>query len=249
MQSPAQFRAPPPPALGSARYARDYNEVKSLGARFGSMRTAAQTETANFHTDNALALWNRGLRTLADAQVHAIADSARLFALANLSVADSLLAVWDTKYHYVTWRPVTAIREGDTDGNARTAGDASWEPLFNTPNYPDHSSGMNGISGAMTKTMQLFFRTDRMAFSLTSKSPLPLQKTRYFARFSDAAQELVDVRVWQGIHFRFADTAARTQGRSVAKWAFKHFLQPVHRGNGDDQDDDDDGDEDEDDDD
>jgi hypothetical protein len=227
LNCPAQFRAAPPPALKSARYRRHYNEVKALGSFFNSARTPEQTDLGYFYADNFVLLWNRALRTIADTHVHNIGDSARLFALAYLAAADAAITAWESKYYYVLWRPVTAIQEGDNDGNSRTAGDPDWQPLINNPNYPDYTSGANNLTGAMTRILSLFFGTDKFTFSLTSNFPLAVQKTRTYERFSDAAQDVVDVRVYQGIHFRFADAAARRQGRQVANWAFKHFLQPV----------------------
>jgi hypothetical protein len=227
LTSPARFRAEPPPALTSARYAKDYAEVKALGALSGGARTPEQTDIAYFYSDNFFTQWNRALRAIAEKNVHKVGDTARLFALANLATADALISSWDSKRHYVFWRPITAIREGDNDGNAATAGDPTWQPLINTPNYPDYTSGANNLSGAMTRTLQLFFGTDKMYFEVTSLAPLAVKKTRAYRRFSDAAQDVVDARIYLGIHFRFADTAARTQGSRVAEWAFKHYLLPL----------------------
>jgi hypothetical protein len=244
LTSPSQFRPGPPPALTSGRYTRAYNEVKQLGAFSGSTRTPDQTDFAYFWAANYLVLWSQGLRDIATAHVHSIGDSARLFALVNLAVADAAITAWDTKKHYVFWRPVTAIQEGDSDGNPRTEGDLAWQPLTNTPNYPDYTSGANNVTGAVTRMLALFFGTDEMTFSVTTTNPLAVQKTRTYNRFSDAAGDVVVARIYEGIHFRFADTTARRQGRQVAKWAFRHFLRPVHDHNndnddGDDQDDDD----------
>jgi hypothetical protein len=238
----ARFRADPPPALSSERYRLDYDEVKALGAFASTTRSPEQTDVAYFWSENFLAQWNRAVRAIASQQVHNIGDSARLFALANLSVADAVISAWDSKRYYFLWRPLTAIREGDNDGNPNTVGDPTWKPLINNPNYPDYTSGANNVTGAMTRTLALFFGTEKMAFNVTSLAPLAVQKTRTYKRFSDAAQEVVDARIYLGIHFRFADTAARTQGRRVAKWVFDHFLLPVddeHRGRKDDHDDDD----------
>ncbi len=239
LKSSTQFRAVKPPRLNSAHYAHDYDEVKALGARFNSARTAEQTDIAYFYAGNFFAMWNQGLRAIAEQQVHNIGDSARLFALANLATADAVITSWDSKLHFNFWRPLTAIREGDNDGNRHTAGDSTWEPLINTPNYPDYTSGANNVTGAVTRSLELFFGTDEMTFSLTSAVPQAVQKTRTYTRFSDAAEDVVDARVLLGIHFRFADTAARKQGRQVAKWAFKHFLRPVddHDAHDDDNDD------------
>src|SRR5689334_1841110 len=227
LTSPTRFRAAPPPALTSARYARDYDEVKAVGAFANSSRTAEQTDLAYFYTDNFPAQWNRVLRGIANRYLHRTGDTARLLALANLATADALISSWDSKRHYVFWRPVTAIHEGDADGNPATAGDAAWQPLINTPNYPDYTSGANNVTGAMTRTLQLYFDTDRVAFDVESRAPQAIQKTRRYYRFSDAAEDVVDARILLGIHFRFADLAARAQGRKVADWTFNHCLLPL----------------------
>ena len=145
----------------------------------------------------------------------------------NLAIADSLITSWDSKVTYVIWRPVTAIRLGESDGNPGTEGDPTWQPLINNPNYPDYTSGANNVTGAATRTLALFFGTDKMTFEVSSLAPLAVQKTRTYKRFSDAAKDVVDARIYLGIHFRFADTAARKQGERVAEWAFKHFLLPL----------------------
>ena len=229
----ARFRAAPPPAMTSERYRREYNEVKAFGALTSTalttlIRTPQQTDVAYFWSENFLAQWNRALRAIAGQHINKIGDSARLFALANLAVADAVITAWDSKRFYFFWRPLTAIREGASDGNPNTAADPDWQSLINNPNYPDYTSGANNVTGAMTKTLELFFGKDRMTFVVTSLAPQVVQKTRTYQRFSDAAQEVVDARVLLGIHFRFADEAARAQGRSVAEWTFNHYLLPLH---------------------
>jgi len=227
LTGPARFRAPPPPDLTSDVYASDYNEVKAKGALTSSTRTAEQTDIAYFWTDNFAVQWNRAIREIALKRVPHIGDRARLFALANLAGADALITAWDSKKHYFFWRPVTAIRNGELDGNPDTAGDGEWQSLVNNPNYPDYTSGANNITGAMSRTLALFFGTDQMTFQLTSLAPLAVKKTRTYARFSAAAQQCVNARVYLGIHFRFADTAARKQGEKVAEFVHDHFLLPV----------------------
>lgn len=237
---PSQFRAAPPPALTSRQYARNYNEVKALGALNNSSRTPEQTDLAQFWAANYTVLWNQVLRNIAGAHVDNIAESARLFALADLAIADAIITAWNSKSYYVFWRPITAIREGDNDGNPRTVGDSTWLPLINTPNYPDHTSGANNITSAVTHILALFFGTDHMTFSVTTTNLGPtIEDTRTYSRFSDAAQEVVDARIYEGIHFRFADEAARKQGRQVADWAFTNFLRALDN-DGDDGEDDDD---------
>ncbi len=125
------------------------------------------------------------------------------------------------------WRPYTAIREGDNDGNPRTVGDPNWTPFLATPPYPDHTSGANNITGAVTTLLQLFFDTDEFEFTVSSPNAGLLTNPRSFSRFSDAAQEVVDVRILQGIHFRRADELGRLQGARVEHWAFQKFLRPL----------------------
>ncbi|MBK5260315.1 MAG: vanadium-dependent haloperoxidase [Thermoanaerobaculia bacterium] len=229
VKSTSQFRAKEPPALTSDEYTRDYNEVKAMGAMTGSSRTQEQTEIGYFWSDNTPVQWHRALRGISAAYVDDIGDSARLFALASFAAADAIMTCWDTKLHYNYWRPVTAIQEAAGDGNPNTEPDLNWKPMLNTPNYPDYSSGANNVTAAMTRTMQLFFGTDEMTFTVTSNvQSLPADKrTRTFSRFSDAAMEVVDARIYLGFHFRFADTAAREQGLRVAKWTFTHVLKPI----------------------
>lgn len=130
---------------------------------------------------------------------------------------------------------MTAIPEADADGNPDTHSDRDWKPLLNTPNYPDYTSGANSVTGAMTRAMALFFGTDEMTFTVTSNvaSLPPDKRARTFARFSDAAAEVEDARIYLGFHFRFADSAARESGARVAKWTFTHVLRPVDEGEAD----------------
>jgi hypothetical protein len=227
LTSPARFRPEPPPALTSDRYKRDYNEVKALGSFTSTARSVEQTDLAYFYSGNIPAQWNSALRAIATRYVRKTGDQARLLALANLATADSLISSWDSKVHYIFWRPVTAIVEAANDGNPDTAPDASWQPLINTPPYPDYTSGANNVSGAMTRTLQLFFDTDRMTFEVTSLVPEAKRKTRTYRRFSDAADDMVEARILLGIHFRFADTAGRKQAQRVADWTFNHYLLPL----------------------
>lgn len=232
LTGPARFRADPPPALTSERYRKDYDEVKAIGALDSKVRTAEQTDLAHFYNDNFFNQWNRALRSLATRYSLKTGDSARLFALANMAAADALITCWDSKTYYSIWRPSTAIQYGDMDGNPKTVGDAYWQPLVPNPSYPDYTSGANSLIGAMTRTMELVFGTDRMTWEVTSLNPNVLQKTRVYRRFSDASLDAVEARIYLGIHFRFADVAARTQGRQVANWAVDHFLLPKDRKGG-----------------
>ena len=227
LKSGDQFRAKPIPPLNSPRYAKDYAEVKALGARVNSTRTPAQTQLAYFYAGQPLILLSRTLREIAAAHTQQMGDNARLLALGTIAMADAVVACWESKLHYAFWRPITAIREGDKDGNDQTTGDPTWEPFLNTPNYPDYTSGANNVVGALTRILELFFGTDQMPFTVVSEHPQADPKTRTYQRFSELAADMVEVRIYQGIHFRFADEEARKQGRHVAQWVFGHFLQPI----------------------
>ncbi len=195
---------------------------------------------AHFWNTSYPVLWNQVFRDLAALHVDNIADSARLFALADMSIADAVITAWNTKNYYVVWRPSTAIQEGNNDGNPRTIGDPSWRPLINDPAYPDYSSGANNFTGAATRALTLFFGTDHMTFSATTTNTGPtIQDTRTYHRFSDAAQDVVDARIYEGIHFRFADEVARKQGRQVTNRAFRNFFRPIDRHDDDENDEDD----------
>ena len=223
LKRPSQLRAAPQPALTSDRYTTDYDEVKAFGAFDSTERSPEQTDIGYFYAGNTPAIWNSALRDAASRHLHKIGDSARLFALADVAAADAVITAWDSKRHFNFWRPVTAIQLGDDDTNDETVGDPDWKPLINTPNYPDYTSGANNISGSTTRALQLFFGQDRVTFSSTTGNAFAVKKTRTYERFSDAAADVVNARIYVGIHFRFADLAALSQGRAAAEWAFKHF--------------------------
>jgi hypothetical protein len=227
LKSGDQFRASPPPPLNSNQYTREYNEVKAMGARFNSARTVDQTNLALFWASNYTAHWNQVVRDVAATQNLSIGDNARLQALVNFAMADAAITSWDSKVAYNSWRPLTAIRLGNDDTNPDTVGDPTWEPLINTPNYPDQSSGANNVSGAATRALHLYFGTDHITFTVRTTNPASPVTQRTFQRFSDAAEEVVVARIWEGIHFRFADEDGRKQGRHVAQWVHGHFLKPL----------------------
>jgi hypothetical protein len=148
-----------------------------------------------------------------------------MYALAEASLADTQIACWDTKYFYNFWRPVTAIRAGG--GSPALVADPAWQPLINTPNFPEYTSGHASTSGAVSHVLRLFFGTDELNFQMTTTNPNALQKTRTFTRFSQAEDEVVNARVYVGIHYRNSDTTARAQGLRVANWVFKNYFRPI----------------------
>ena len=151
-----------------------------------SKRDADQTDLAHFWSENFVAQLPRAVRAIVDAHVPDTGDAARLFALTALATADAFITCWESKYHFSFWRPITAIREGENDGNAKTVGDPTWTPLIDTPNYPDYTSGANNITAAYMKMLELFFGTDSFDFIITSNAPLAIDKTREYHSFSQA---------------------------------------------------------------
>jgi hypothetical protein len=244
MTSPSQFRPGPPPAMTSPKYLREYDEVKALGAVGSHPAVAAcpaprNTDMARFWSGNFVIQWNQAARDIAIDRQLSIGDTARLLALANLAGADAGIAVWDSKLHYNFWRPSTAIQLGDTDGNNGTVADAGWTPFIQSnhfpagsqnPPYPDYVSGANGLTGAFTATLQLFFGTDWVPFEVYKATPASVAictNPRVYRRISDAAGEVVEARIYLGIHFRTADVEARRLGARVAFNTFVNALRPV----------------------
>lgn len=223
IDSSSQFRSRGPLALRSRRYAREYAEVKSLGSAVSTTRTADQTLAARYWAEHPTATWSRIFRTIATQQRLSVAESARLFAMLYLTAADALITVWEDKAHRSFWRPITAIREADTDGNAATEPDAAWLPLIPTPPYPEHPSGHTALSGSIVATLQAFFDTDKVAWSDTNNAGL----TRTFTRLSHAIDEVVDARVWSGIHFRTADEQGERLGQQIARWRERRVFRPT----------------------
>jgi PAP2 superfamily len=162
-------------------------------------------------------------RTIAAGRPQSLAVNARLFANLYFAGADALITAWDEKAERVFWRPITAIREADTDGNQATTADPNWLPLIPTPAYPDHPSGLTSLSGAFVATLQASYGTDDVTWSDTNAAGL----TRSFTRFSQAVDETIDARVWSGIHFLRADEHGALIGTQVADWANANFFRPV----------------------
>ena len=210
LNRPSQFRPEPLPPLSSVAYARAYDEVKALGSLTNSTRTPEQFELTQVWALNPVVTFNATVRSIAEANVPDIGDKARLLALVNLAAADALITCWDSKYHYSFWRPETAIREGDNDLNQRTVGDPNWLPFVTTPPYPDYTSGFNNLAGSFTGMLELYFGTDEFEFSILSPTPGLSVNPRPYHRFSEAAQEVVEVRILQAF-----TSGSRTNRRAV----------------------------------
>jgi hypothetical protein len=226
LNAASQFRPESPLRLRSEDWARDYNEVKELGAAVGSARTPEQTDIARFWSDNPPLQWNRAWRALSVAKGLGLADNARYFAMLTSASADALIACWDAKYAYNFWRPVTAIRAGDSDGNPDTAPDETWIGLLITPNHPEYPAAHGCFSGASTETLKYFFGTDEIAFSMDSTVPGVVNPVRTYSRLSDALAEVLDARVYGGMHYRHSTLMGANVGKQVSRFTTRHFFRP-----------------------
>lgn len=234
MHDAAQFRPPAPPALDSAEYARQYNEVRQIGGLHSTKRTSQQTDIAKFWSGDALASWNQIARTVANDRAHDddprndldLWQSARLFAMLDAAMADSLVSGWEAKFQYLNWRPVTAIQQGDSDGNAATSGDADWEPLLATPAHPEYPSTHSILAAASATVLRCSLGTDKVGFNFESDR-LVVAHMRHYDSFSQAAQEVALSRLYAGAHFRLANTRGLEQGREIGRYLCDNFLPSV----------------------
>jgi hypothetical protein len=224
--STSQFWLPGPPPLASDTYARDYNEVKSLGGKVSTVRTEEQTQIARFWFEGPGA-WNTIGRTVLTSRGADARDSARVLALMNLAMADAYISGFKIRYVYDLWRPVTAIREGDNDGNDATVGDPTWDSLQNTPAVSDYPSTQSTFSSAAAVVLASILG-DQQGFRFTSGKPFE-GITRSFTSFSQAARESADSRIYAGIHFRSACEDGFALGRRVGQRVVSIYLQPAKR--------------------
>src|SRR5262245_22775186 len=228
MAVPSQFRLPGPPTLASAPYVRDFEEVKRLGGKTSAARTSEQSEIAQYWYEGSPQGWSRIARAVGAQRGLDRWGNARLLALINAAIADGYIAGADTRYHYNFWRPVTAIRAADADGNDATAADPAWETYLNTPPLPDYPSTHSVAGGAAAAVLARFFGSDEVAFTMTSGPPFA-GITRAFKSFSQASQENADSRVYAGIHFRSACTDGIRLGEQIGRRAFAQYLQSYRK--------------------
>jgi hypothetical protein len=234
----SKFRTAGPNDVGSNAYATEYDEVKTLGAATGSTRTDEQTALATFYIVNPVELFNRTMRTVAvDADLGQM-NQARLFAMLNIAAADASINCWDDKAAYSFWRPVTAIHEGDADGNSVTVGDPEWQPFISTlpgpaagtflptPPYPEHPSGYNCLTASMMYTAKRFFGTNDLSFTVTRIAGTS-ETSREYDSFTSVVDDTIAARIYLGIHFRTADVQAAKLGKQVAGWVDDRFFQPA----------------------
>ena len=227
LTSADQFRPGPPPQLSSALYARDYNETKTLGGAKSTARTAAQSDAVKYWTQSNLPLaWEVAARQMSAAKGLGLADNARLFALLNVGIANTFINDWDAKFTYNFWRPVTAIRNGDMDGNDATERDAGWVSLNDTPMHPEYPSQAAIISGLAVAVLESQFGP-KPAIPFTMVDLFDANLKRPFNNISEMDEEQKNVRVWGGIHFRNSLEVGSDMGKKIAAYLINNSFKPV----------------------
>jgi PAP2 superfamily len=225
IESASQFRADPPPALESGVYAQDYNEVQAVGDANSTQRPADRTDVARVYAFAVPpSLWNSALLQITSTRNDDITDTARTMALMNIAVNDASVSVFDSKYFYTTWRPVTAIPRGDEDGNKWTTSGA-FTPLVATPCFPSYPSAHGTLSGAALKVLEKAY--GRFGHSITVEHPLAPGVVLHYSDLRTMIDDISDARVYGGIHFRFDQDAGERQGEAIAKFVYSNVLQKV----------------------
>ena len=222
----SQFRAYGPPNLTSERFAKDFNETKRLGSATSTERTAAQTEIGRFHTENPATFWSRNLSDFAAAQHLTLTDHARLLAQLYVSLGDASIGCFDSKYHYNFWRPITAIQTSLDDGNPATETDVTWTPLANTPSHPEYPAAHGCIAGAIAETMRRVVG-EHVRVVFTSKVPGTIAHD--FNGPDAIVDEIIDARVYGGMHYRNSVVHGARLGRLTAEWVAEHYFKPVKK--------------------
>ena len=223
LEEGSQFRAPPPPALHTGKYANDYNEVKLVGRIDSPFRPQDRTDVARFYAAaTPIQTWNPAARQVSAAQGKTLSENARIFALLAMAMADGSIAVFDTKYFYNRWRPVTAIWNADLDDNRQTDPDPTWLPLIATPPFPSYSSAHATLSGAARAVLERAFGKHGLAITLTNPQ---LGLVLNYTSWKQITDDIDDARVYGGIHFRFDQEAGAHQGRKVGKYILRNYLR------------------------
>lgn len=222
----SQFRPGPPPPLQGALWARDFNETKGWGGVVSTLRSPGQAETARFWQQLGTPAWNQAARSLAAGHPLPLAEDARLFALLNIGMFDAYLAVFDAKYHYQFWRPVTAIRNGDLDGNDATVRDAAWRPLIETPPHPEYPCAHCAADGAAGVILRAVFGSGELAPFTITYAAMP-GVVRAYRSPRQMQEEIFSARIWGGVHFRTSNDVGEALGTQVGDYVLRTALTPV----------------------
>jgi hypothetical protein len=233
LESSSQFRAPPPPALTSAQYATDFNETKAYGSKGSTVRSTEQTNTGYFWNANVISQLNQTMRDAAVQRRLGLVDTTRLLAMGTMIATDAGLACFDSKYTYQYWRPVSAIRNADIDGNPDTSADSGWTPVLATPNHPEYPSQHGCFTSSVAQVLAAAAGSatiDATIWGATPANPTGLVTTRAFATVQDLLSEIVDARIYLGFHFRNSVVAGENLGTSVAQWELQRYFLPTDDG-------------------
>ena len=226
MERGSQFHPAPPPALSSSEWAADYNEIKEIGGKKSALRTSEQTEIARFWTITGPQSFDPIARQLAAIPGRTLSQNARLFALVEMAVADSYIAVFEAKYSFSFWRPITAIRNGDIHGNTAIARDAGWEPLVDTPLHPEYPCAHCINSGAARAVLESEFGTGPNPLTMTSATvPGVVHK---WATIAEYAEEVSAARIYAGLHYRNSTVVGKAMGKKIGELAAQNYLKPLH---------------------
>jgi hypothetical protein len=226
MERGSQFRPPAPPPLTSPEWARDYNEIKDLGGKKSAIRTAEQSDIARCWIIVGPASWDPVVRQLADSPGRSLIQNARLFALAEMAAADAYIAVFDAKYTYNFWRPITAIRNGDKDGNDATTRVPDWEPLIDTPLHPEYPCAHCITSAAVASVLQAEFHSGSIPV-MSMTSPTAPGFGRKWTTIQEWADEVSEARIYGGIHYRNSTVVGKAMGKKIGALAVQRYLPPT----------------------
>jgi hypothetical protein len=222
----SQFRPGPPPPLTSEQWARDYNEIKMFGAKSNSARSPGQTDSGRFWIIVGPASWFPIVRQIADTRSRSLIDNARLHALVAIATADAYIAVFDAKYAYNFWRPITAIQNGDIDGNEATTLDAAWEPLIDTPPHPEYPCAHCITSAAVATILNAEFGAEAIS-TVTMTSPTAPGVVRKWKSSREYVEEVSAARIYGGVHYRTSTVVAQEMGRKIAELTLRERMRPL----------------------
>lgn len=225
LESPEQFRTGPPPDLTSDEWATEYNEVMLYGRNNSQVRTPEQTEIARFWSSHPFTQYNLSYQLIATSRALRAVDTARLMAMGNMVGADALISCFDSKYHYLFWRPAFAVPQGDTDGNPNTASDPTFAPLLVSPPHPEYPSAHGCETSAQAEVFAEFLGTQHINIDIPST--VPGIGPRHYMDANDLTKEIVDARVWAGIHYRESVIKGANLGRKVARWTLSRYFLPT----------------------
>ena len=225
----SQFRAEPPPALDSRGYAKDLNETEAYGALNSSVRTPEQTAIAFFWVGNNINQYNQAMQDVVAQHGMDLVDAAHLFAIGNIVTTDAGIACFDSKFFYLAWRPITAIRNADKDGNPDTTADPAWQALLGVPGHPEYPSQHGCFTAAFSDTLAAALHTKHIDVTMGGgeNGSSMLTTTQHFNTVNDIQDQVVDARVWLGFHFRNSVEQGEKLGNDVARWELKQYFEPV----------------------